>query len=282
LIVERSFHTIIYIHADYQEVATVIDTSRPVAEPALRLRGVTCTYPGDAGPVYALRGIDLDIPRGTFTAIMGPSGSGKTTLLHCAAGLQPSTSGHIELGGHRLAELDQTRLTVLRRRELGFVFQSFNLLEALTAAENVELPLRLDGRRIDRAVTMRLLERVGLGARAGHRPDQLSGGQKQRVAVARALATAPRIVFADEPTGALDLHSAREVLTLLRELAYAGQTIVMVTHDPSAAAYSDQVLFLADGRLVDHVARPSAHDVAARMAALVERAEAAFARGEAR
>ncbi len=248
----------------------------------MRIRSVSCTYPGDAGPVHALRGIDLDIARGSFTSIMGPSGSGKTTLLHCAAGLLPVTEGQVELGEHRLADLNQTELTELRRRELGFVFQEFHLLAALTAAENVELPLRLDGRRADRESTMRLLERVGLGARAAHRPDQLSGGQKQRVAIARALVTAPRIVFADEPTGALDLRSAREVLGLLRGLADAGQTIVMVTHDPSAAAYSDQVLFLADGLLADRLTRPSAQEVAARMATLVEYAESGRRSGEVR
>ncbi|MGY4719549.1 ABC transporter ATP-binding protein [Naumannella huperziae] len=247
-------------------------SSQPDA-PALRLRGLACAYPGDAGPVHALRGIDLTIARGSFTAIMGPSGSGKTTLLHCSAGLQSPTGGRVELAGQVLGGLDQTRLAELRRRELGFVFQSFNLLPALTAAENVELPLRLDGRRPDRRATVELLDRVGLGQRAQHRPNQLSGGQRQRVAIARALITEPSIVFADEPTGALDLHSAREVLGLLRSLADAGQTIVMVTHDPSAAGSSDEVLFLADGRLVDRVGEPSARAVAARMAVLIENAE---------
>jgi putative ABC transport system ATP-binding protein len=244
---------------------------------ALRLRDLACIYPGEAGPVHALRGVNLDIPRGSFTAVMGPSGSGKTTLLHCSAGLQTPTSGSVELGGNELSRLSQAQLAELRRRELGFVFQSFNLLAALTAAENVELPLRLDRRRPRRADTVGLLRRVGLSDRGSHRPGQLSGGQKQRVAVARALVTGPKIVFADEPTGALDLHSAREVLTLLRQLADSGQSIVMVTHDPSAAAYSDQVLFLADGQIVDQVTGPSARDVAARMAALVEYAERAAA-----
>lgn len=242
---------------------------------ALRVRGLSCVYPSEGGPVHALRGVDLDIPRGSFTAIMGPSGSGKTTLLHCAAGLQRPTAGQVALAGRDLGGLDESALAEFRRRELGFVFQSFNLLAALTAVENVELPLRLDGRRADRATTTALLDQVGLGQRSHHRPDQLSGGQRQRVAVARALVTNPAVVFADEPTGALDLHSAREVLTLLRSLADSGQTIVMVTHDPSAAAYSDQVLYLADGQLVDRVANPSARDVAARMAVLIENAERA-------
>lgn len=243
------------------------------ASPALRLTGLSCTYPGDGGPVHALRGIDLTIPKGTFTAIMGPSGSGKTTLLHCAAGLQVPTGGTAELGGHELGGMDETELAHLRQRELGFVFQSFNLLAALTAAENVELPLRLDGQPVDREETDRILTRVGLGQRAHHRPNQLSGGQRQRVAVARALVSQPAIVFADEPTGALDLRSARDVLSLLRELADSGQTIVMVTHDPTAAAYSDHVLFLADGRIVDRLNEPTAGAVAARMAVLVESAE---------
>nr|WP_285665395.1 ABC transporter ATP-binding protein [Actinorhabdospora filicis] len=222
-----------------------------------------------------MRGIDLDVPRGSFTAIMGPSGSGKTTLLHSAAGLQTPTSGMVELGGADLSTLDATRLTKLRRRRVGFVFQAFHLLAALTARQNVELPLRLDGKRADPRRTQALLDRVGLGARGEHRPHQLSGGQKQRVAVARALITDPEVVFADEPTGALDIRSARDVLGLLRALADGGQTIIMVTHDPVAASFSDQVLFLADGVIVDHLRRPSAPEVASRMATLVESAERA-------
>lgn len=248
-------------------------TQQPSASPALRLTALTCTYPGEGGPVHALRGIDLTIPKGTFTAIMGPSGSGKTTLLHCAAGLQEPTSGIVELAGENVVGLDEAELARLRRRELGFVFQSFNLLAALTAAENIELPLRLDGRPVEDGATDRLLAQVGLGQRAHHRPGQLSGGQRQRVAVARALITDPAIVFADEPTGALDLRSARDVLTLLRDLADGGQTIVMVTHDPTAAAFSDHVLFLADGRIVDDLVDPTASVVAARMAALIDDAE---------
>ena len=177
------------------------------------------------------------------------------------------------LNGLDVSTFDQTQLAELRRRRLGFVFQSFNLLAALTAIENVELPLRLDGRRPNRDETLAMLARVGLADRGAHRPDQLSGGQQQRVAIARALVSAPSIVFADEPTGALDLHSAQQILTLMRELANAGQTIIMVTHDPVAAAYSDQVLFLADGAVIDRLATPTARDVAARMAVLVETAE---------
>ncbi|MEV0079713.1 ABC transporter ATP-binding protein [Nocardia neocaledoniensis] len=247
-------------------------TSSP---PVLRLRGLRCEYPGESGSVHALRGVDLDVAAGSFTAIMGPSGSGKTTLLHCAAGLQTPTSGHVAFDGQPLEAMDQTELAKLRRRRIGFVFQSFNLLPALSTVDNVELPVRLDGRRPDRDRTLALLAGVGLRERAGHRPDQLSGGQRQRVAIARALITDPEVVFADEPTGALDIRSAREVLTLLRSLADQGQTIIMVTHDPIAASYSDEVLFLADGSLVDRVARPSAREVANRMAVLVESAERA-------
>ncbi|WP_431923449.1 ABC transporter ATP-binding protein [Amycolatopsis tucumanensis] len=247
--------------------------------PAVRIRGLRCRFEGEAGPVDALRGIDLDVPRGSFTAIMGPSGSGKTTLLHCAAGLRTPTAGTAELDGVSLAGLDETKLAELRRRRVGFVFQAFNLLPALTAKENVELPLRLDGRKPDPRRTAALLERVGLGNRGTHRPDQLSGGQKQRVAVARALITDPEVVFADEPTGALDIRSAREVLSLLRALADQGQTIIMVTHDPVAASFSDRVLFLADGLIVDQMARPAAAAVANRMATLIESAERAAAMG---
>ncbi|MEU6644129.1 ABC transporter ATP-binding protein [Saccharomonospora sp. NPDC046836] len=243
--------------------------------PAVRTRDLRCRFAGEAGPVDALRGIDLDVARGSFVAIMGPSGSGKTTLLHCAAGLRTPTSGTAELDGVNLSQLGEARLAELRRRRIGFVFQSFNLLPALTAAENIELPLRLDSRRADPRHTAALLARVGLGNRGQHRPDQLSGGQKQRVAVARALITGPDVVFADEPTGALDIRSAREVLSLLRQLADQGQTIIMVTHDPVAASFSDEVLFLADGLIVDRLAQPSARAVASRMATLVESAERA-------
>lgn len=242
---------------------------------ALRVEGLSCTYDGEAGPVHALRGVDLDLRVGSFTAIMGPSGSGKTTLLNCAAGLQRPSEGSVELAGALLEGQDDTTLTMYRRRHLGFVFQAFNLLPALTAVENVDLPLRLDGRPANRGEAMRLLAQVGLAERAGHRPGQLSGGQQQRVAVARALVTGPDIVFADEPTGALDLQSAREVLKLLRGLADDGQTIVMVTHDPTAAAQADEVLFLADGRLVDRLGDPTAPAVAERMTTLIERAERA-------
>ncbi|SDI24490.1 putative ABC transport system ATP-binding protein [Sinosporangium album] len=252
-----------------------LPTTAALAPPVLRIRALRCEYPGETGPVHALRGVDLDVARSSFLAIMGPSGSGKTTLLHCAAGLQNPTSGSVELDGQDLRGLDQTQLARLRRRRVGFVFQSFNLLPALSTTDNVELPLRLDGRKAEPARTTELLTRVGLGNLSSRRPDQLSGGQKQRVAVARALITDPDIVFADEPTGALDIRSAREVLRLMRDLADHGQTTIMVTHDPVAASYSDAVLFIADGRIVDHLPRPTAQQVANRMAVLVESAEQA-------
>lgn len=251
--------------------------SQPIASrtTALSATALSCVYGSDAAPIHALRDVDLSVEEGRFLAIMGPSGSGKTTLLHCAAGLQQPTSGSVQLGGHDITALDQKSLARLRRSAIGFVFQSFNLLPALTVIENVELPLRLDGKRPDRAMTLELLARVGLAERSHHRPSELSGGQQQRVAVARALIARPGVIFADEPTGALDLRSAREVLTLLRSLADGGQTIIMVTHDPAAAAYSDEVLFLADGRIVDRLPNPTGRDVAVRMSALLDDSERA-------
>jgi putative ABC transport system ATP-binding protein len=245
------------------------------ASVALTLHGLSCDYPGSAGIVHALRPLDLEVRRGAFLSIMGPSGSGKTTLLHCAAGLQRPTAGWVELAGRRIDTLTPDDLAAVRRRSLGFVFQSFDLVDALTAAQNVELPIRLDRRRPDPSQAAALLRDVGLAERGDHRPDRLSGGQKQRVAIARALVARPEIVFADEPTGALDLRSARDVLALLRRLADGGQTIVMVTHDPVAASFSDEVLFLADGAVVDRLPSPTADAVAARMTTLVDTAEAA-------
>jgi putative ABC transport system ATP-binding protein len=189
---------------------------------------------------------------------MGPSGSGKSTLLQLAAGLETPSSGTVELAGRSLAGLCDTTLTELRRDHVGFVFQSFNLMPTLTVAQNVELPLRLAGRRPPRGRVAELLERVGLGGRAKHRPFELSGGERQRVAIARALITAPAVTFADEPTGALDLHVAAEVLELLREVC---PTVIMVTHDPVAASYAQRVVFLADGRIADELHAPTADRV---------------------
>ncbi|MET8713993.1 MULTISPECIES: ABC transporter ATP-binding protein [Streptomyces] len=235
---------------------------------AVRLDTVTRSFGKGADTVTALDGVDLTIPRGSFTAIMGPSGSGKSTLLQCTAGLDRPTSGRVFLGETEMTGLSERRLTLLRRRRIGFVFQAFNLLPALTAEQNVALPLRLGGRRPRKAEVRAVLEQVGLGSRARHRPTELSGGQQQRVALARALVTRPDVLFGDEPTGALDSRTGREVLELLRSMADAGQTVIMVTHDPVAASYADRVVFLADGSIRDELHAPAADRVAARMTAL--------------
>ncbi|MFE9860119.1 ABC transporter ATP-binding protein [Streptomyces sp. NPDC005780] len=236
---------------------------------AVRLRSVTRSYGRNTGAVTALDGVTLDVPRGTFTAVMGPSGSGKSTLLQCTAGLDRPTGGQVFLGDTELTGLSERKLTLLRRTRIGFVFQAFNLLPSLSAEQNVALPLRLAGRRPKRAEVLDVLERVGLRDRAGHRPGELSGGQQQRVALARALVTRPDVLFGDEPTGALDSETARQVLTLLRGMVDGGQTVIMVTHDPVAASFADRVLFLADGRVRDELSSPSAEQVAARMTRMV-------------
>jgi putative ABC transport system ATP-binding protein len=237
--------------------------------PAVALEGVTKTYGRGEGVVRALADVSLAFPSGTFTAIMGPSGSGKTTLLQIAAGLDRPDRGSVRIGATDVATLGERRLAQLRRRQVGFVFQSFNLLPSLTAAQNAILPLRLAGEHPRRSVGRDALARVGLGDRAGQRPAQLSGGQQQRVAIARALVTEPEVIFADEPTGALDRRSARDVLALLREATDGdGRTVVMVTHDPGAAAVADRVVFLADGRIVDELDAPQPQLVADRMTAL--------------
>ncbi|MHC3467311.1 ABC transporter ATP-binding protein [Streptomyces sp. 7R007] len=240
----------------------------PAAE-ALRLVKVGKTYGSDDGAVRALDGVTLGLARGTFTAVMGPSGSGKSTLLRCAAGLERPDGGIVRVDGTELTGGGEAELTRFRRGRVGFVFQEYNLLETLTVAQNTVLPLKLAGRRVDRRRVREVLARVGLGDRLGHRPAQLSGGQRQRVAIARALVAEPRVIFADEPTGALDTRSARDVLRLLREAVQAhGRTVVMVTHDPVAAAYADTVLFLADGRLAGRMDAPTADAVAERLAHL--------------
>ncbi|MFB6561211.1 MULTISPECIES: ABC transporter ATP-binding protein [unclassified Streptomyces] len=236
---------------------------------AIQLKDVTRVFGAGDRAVTALDRVSLDVPRGTFTAVMGPSGSGKSTLLQCAAGLDRPTSGRVSVGGTELGGLGETRLTLLRRDRIGFVFQAFNLLPALTAEQNVALPLRLAGRRPARAEVREALARVGLGDRARHRPAQLSGGQQQRVALARALITRPEVLFGDEPTGALDSQTGRGVLTLLRTMVDTErQTVVMVTHDPVAASYADRVVFLADGRVNGELRGARAQDIAARMTAL--------------
>ncbi|MEY9930031.1 putative ABC transport system ATP-binding protein [Catenulispora sp. GP43] len=236
------------------------------ATEAITLQAVSKVYGKGRGAVAALREVSVGLPKGGFTAIMGPSGSGKSTFLHCAAGLDRPTAGTVKLGGTDLSGLSDTKLTELRRERAGFVFQTFNLVSSLTVSQNITLPLRLAGKRADGARLAEVVQRVGLTERTHHRPGQLSGGQQQRVAIARALIADPEVIFADEPTGALDTMTAREVLVLLRETVDTmGQTIVMVTHDPVAAAYADTVLFLADGRIADSLHAPTAAGVADRM-----------------
>ncbi|MFE2419427.1 ABC transporter ATP-binding protein [Streptomyces hokutonensis] len=236
---------------------------------AIRLRSVCRRYGAGDSAVTALDQVTLAFPEGTFTAVMGPSGSGKSTLLQCAAGLDRPTSGAVVVGGTDLTKLNETKLTLLRRERIGFVFQSFNLLPSLTAEQNVALPLRLAGRRPAKARVREVLDQVGLGDRARHRPTEMSGGQQQRVALARALITRPEVLFGDEPTGALDSQTGREVLKLLRGMVDTdGRTVVMVTHDPVAASYADRIVFLVDGRVNGEMVGASADDIATRMTKL--------------
>ena len=228
--------------------------------------------------VRALDGVTVDLHRGEFTAIMGPSGSGKSTLMHCLAALDTPTSGEAVVDGTSLGRLKDRELTTLRRERVGFVFQSFNLVPTLTAEENILLPLSLAGRKADQAWFDAVVDSVGLRPRLGHRPSEMSGGQQQRVACARALVSRPAIVFADEPTGNLDSTSSAEVLSFLRRsVDEFGQTVVMVSHDPVAASYTDRVLFLADGRIVDELREPSREQILQRMAALQDAALARVA-----
>jgi putative ABC transport system ATP-binding protein len=231
----------------------------------VQLTDVRKVYGTGPSAVTALAGVTYSFEAGTFTAVMGPSGSGKSTLLHCAAGLDLPTSGDVHLAGQSLRGLDETALTELRREHVAFVFQSFNLMPALTVRQNVVLPLTLAGKSPDHAWVSEVIQRVGLGERMRHRPSELSGGQQQRVAIARALAGRAAITFADEPTGALDTVTALEVLGLLRDL---GQTTVMVTHDPVAASYADRVVYLVDGQIVSESSQPTAEAVAAELAHL--------------
>jgi putative ABC transport system ATP-binding protein len=233
---------------------------------AVRTVDVRKTYGSGDAAVHALDGVSVEFEAGRFTAVMGPSGSGKSTLMHVAAGLDTATSGHAYVGDTDLTTLGEKGLTRLRRDRVGFVFQQFNLVATLTAAENIVLPMRLAGRTPDRAWVDRIVEVVGLGERLGHRPSELSGGQQQRVAVARALAGRPEVVFADEPTGNLDSRSGAEVLSFLRRsVDETSQTVVMVTHDPVAASHADRVVFLADGHVVGDLADPTAELVLDRM-----------------
>jgi putative ABC transport system ATP-binding protein len=216
--------------------------------------------------VRALDGVTVEFAAARYTAIMGPSGSGKSTLLHCVAGLDTLTSGQAFIGDADLSTLNDHQLTILRRDHVGFVFQSFNLVPTITAAENIDLPLLLAGRKGDRGWIAKIIETMGIGTRLQHLPDQMSGGQQQRVAVARALASRPEIIFADEPTGNLDSRAGAEVLGFMRRAVdEMGQTIVMVTHDPIAASYADRIVFLADGRIVDEMLQPTSDRVLERM-----------------
>jgi putative ABC transport system ATP-binding protein len=220
---------------------------------------------GDAA-VQALDGVDVEFAARRFTAIMGPSGSGKSTLLHCVAGLDTPTSGHVFIGDVDLTTLHEKRLTQLRRDRVGFVFQAFNLVPTLTAEENITLPMDIAGRKPDRPWVDQVIGIVGLQGRLNHRPSELSGGEQQRVAAARALASRPDIVFADEPTGNLDTRAGAELLSFLkRAVGEFGQTIVMVTHDPTAASYADRVVFLQDGRVLDELQEPTAERILDRM-----------------
>ena len=247
----------------------LVDRAATETVTAVALESVSKVHGREPGAVRALDEVTIAFPAGAFTAVMGPSGSGKTTLLQCAAGLDRPTAGTVWIGETEVGRLSERQRAVLRRRRVGFVFQSFNLVGSLSAEQNVALPLRLDGRRPKRGSVLEALERVGLAERARHRPAELSGGQQQRVAIARALVSEPDVLFADEPTGALDIRSGRGVLDALRAAADSlGQTVVMVTHDPVAAAHADRVLFMADGKLVDGLDAPSAAQVAERLAGL--------------
>lgn len=240
-------------------VSTAPSPSRPDATGAIATaRGLTKVYGKGPTAVHALAGVDVDFARGELTAIMGPSGSGKSTLMHCMAGLDTPTSGTVVVDGLTVSSMNQRSLTKLRRTQLGFIFQSFNLVPTLTAAENITLPLDIARKPVDAAHFDAVVQAVGLADRLKHRPSELSGGQQQRVACARALVSKPSIVFADEPTGNLDSVSSREVLTFLRSsVDDLGQSVVMVTHDPVSASYAHRVLFLADGAIVAEITEPT-------------------------
>ena len=248
------------------------DGDGTAAEVAVSARAVARHYGAGETAVHALRGIDLDVESKRLTAVMGPSGSGKSTLMHILAGLDKPSSGEIVVAGVDLGGLGDTELTKLRRDHIGFIFQFFNLLPMLTAAENVVLPLKLAGEKPDQEWFDELVEKVGLKDRLSHRPSELSGGQQQRVAVARALVSRPSVMFADEPTGNLDSRTGGEILALLRDCVDTlGQTTVMVTHDAHAAAIADRVLFLADGDIVRDLGRSSPHEILAALEEMTER-----------
>ena len=233
---------------------------------AARSLDLTKTYGSGQAAVRALNNVNVAFERGRFTAVMGPSGSGKSTLLHCMAGLDRPTSGQAFIGEQDIGQLDDTGITRLRRDRIGFIFQSFNLVPTLTAAENITLPLDLAGTKVDREWFDDIVGRLGIGDRLDHQPSQMSGGQQQRVACARALITRPELVFADEPAGNLDSHASAELLSFLKDSTVrTGQSVVMVTHDPRAAAYSDRVVLLADGAVVGEIEKPTADSVLERI-----------------
>jgi putative ABC transport system ATP-binding protein len=246
--------------------AATESAGQPTTTDAVRAENVSKIYGSGDTKVVALDDVSVQFTAAQFTAVMGPSGSGKSTLMHCLAGLDSVTSGEVWLGGTGLSGLNDKALTNLRRDEVGFIFQAFNLVPTLNAIENITLPMDLAGRTPDREWLDTVIDTVGLRDRLSHRPAELSGGQQQRVACARALASRPTVIFADEPTGNLDSRSGGEILAFLRDsVRTMGQTIVMVTHDPVAAAFSDRALFLADGRIVDELAGPTAESVLDRL-----------------
>ncbi len=237
-------------------------TSTPTAPAAAAVRNASKIYGSGDSEVRALDDVTVSFESGRFTAIMGPSGSGKSTLMHCAAGLDRLTSGTATIAGTDLESLSDRDLTLLRREKVGFIFQSFNLLPALTAAENIVLPVTIGGNAVDTGTFDRVVDVLGIRSRLDHRPSELSGGQQQRVAVARALVSRPAIIFGDEPTGNLDSQTGAEILSFMQHTVRAtGQTIAMVTHDPSAAAYADRVIFVKDGQVVDEMLAPTADRV---------------------
>jgi putative ABC transport system ATP-binding protein len=249
-------------------VATTVETTRRTT-PAARAADLTKIYGHGDAAVRALDGVTVEFERARFTAIMGPSGSGKSTLLHCMAGLDTPTSGRVFVGDVDLTTLSEKALTLLRRQKVGFVFQTFNLVPTLTAAENITLPLDIAGEKADREWFDTVVDTIGLRDRLSHRPSELSGGQQQRVAGARALLSRPEIVFADEPTGNLDSRSSTELLEFLRRAVDDhGQTIVMVTHDAVAASFADRIVFLKDGRIVDEMLAPTTEGVLDRLKSL--------------
>ena len=259
-------------HDDRVTTTAELDPTHRAAAEAQAIasaRGLTKVYGTGEAQVHALRGIDVDLARGELTAIMGPSGSGKSTLMHCLAGLDRPTSGSVLVDGLEVSSMSERRLTKLRRTRIGFIFQAFNLVPTLTAAENITLPLDIARRPVDRAMFDEVVDAVGLRDRLSHKPAELSGGQQQRVACARALVARPSVIFADEPTGNLDSHASGEVLAFLRRsVDVLGQSVVMVTHDPRAASYAHRVLFLADGELVAELTSPTQASVLATLAQL--------------